>query len=61
MFVCIVYTNAFQRSYVNNIVYNVKCFYLAFTSNGVIFLKEHRHWSNFKMFPNVWECMFFQS
>jgi hypothetical protein len=30
MFLCIVYANAFQRSYINNIVYNVKYFYLAF-------------------------------
>jgi hypothetical protein len=37
-----VYTNAFQRSYINNSVYNVNYFYLAFTSSGVIFLK-HRY------------------
>jgi hypothetical protein len=59
MFLCIVYANAFQRSYINNNVYNVDYFYLAFISSEVIFLK-HRYWSNFKMFPNVWEPMFFQ-
>jgi len=42
MFLCIVYANEFQRSYINNNVYNVNYFYLAFTSSGVIFLK-HRY------------------
>jgi hypothetical protein len=53
IFLCIVYANAFPRSYINNTVYNVKYFYLAFTSNGVIFLKQFRYCNNFKMFPKV--------
>lgn len=55
MFLCIVYANAFQRPCINNTVYNVKYFYLAFTSSGVIFLKQSRYCNNFKMFPKVWE------
>lgn len=53
MFLCIVYANAFQRSHINNIVYDVKYFYLSFTSSGVIFLKQCRYCSNFKIFPKV--------